>query len=145
MNKNNILKKRIVTSILVLTILLTSLHMNTTISENDISTNLGNIYDNQEDNKIPESAILGQDDWWNGSFSYRRVINITNPYNINLENYGVSVNFSYVDLIDSGKMNSSFKDVRIVKDNNLINYYIAKDYPSIDQVTIYFDANIVAF
>jgi hypothetical protein len=89
--------------------------------------------------ETPALSLLGQDDWWNESFYYRRVINITNPYDINFEKYGVSVNFTITE-----NMNSSLKDIRIVKNGELVKYYVKPDYPSMGQGTVWFDADISA-
>jgi len=139
-------KKNLKISIILLTILLTSLYTNTSMDENqlfsnsDNDTNADNINDDIELKEDPEVNFIGQDDWWNQSFAYRRVINITNPYDVKLEHYGVNVTFNY----ESTKMNSSLKDIRIVKNNQLIKYYVKNDYPSSGQGTVWFEADVEA-
>ncbi|MFX1277277.1 MAG: hypothetical protein ACFFAH_08700 [Promethearchaeota archaeon] len=92
--------------------------------------------------KNPKSTILGDDPWWDNSFQYRRLINITNPYNMNFTNYGVNISFYYEDLVQSDKLQSDLDDIRIVENGILRKYYVAKDYPSQNYTTVWFDTNI---
>ena len=143
-------KKNLKISIILSVILLTSLYTNTTtnksgfFSNSDKNSNNENFITDKDFKEDPDVSFVGQDDWWNQSFSYRRLINITNPYDVNLEDYAVNITFSYTDLVADFKMNSSLKDVRIVKGNQLVKYYVKKDCPTTDQATVWFDADISA-
>ncbi len=90
----------------------------------------------------PNLCGIGDDPWWNASFYYRRLINITNPYSVSLVNTIASIAFNYTQIVNAGKMNSSLKDVRIVENGILRNYLIQKDYPSLTIATVYFETNL---
>ncbi|MFW9942642.1 MAG: hypothetical protein ACFFFT_16510, partial [Candidatus Thorarchaeota archaeon] len=85
-------------------------------------------------------SVLGNDSWWDTSFGYRKLLKITNPYNYNFTDYGISVSFNYMEL--AGKIQSSLDDIRIVENGIERKYYVAKDYPSIGFATVYFDTNV---
>jgi hypothetical protein len=96
-----------------------------------------------------KTNFVGTHSWWDKSFHSRQVINITNPYSVGIENFGVSISFNYSALVDSENMNSSLKDIRIIEyDSEGIpfqrKYYFEKDYPVIDNVTVWFNTNISA-
>ena len=90
----------------------------------------------------PKASNFGDAKWWNNSFEYRQLINITNPYAYNFTDYGTSVSFNYGDLVQAGKMQSDLDDVRIVENGELRALYVSKDYPSQDIATVWFDTNI---
>jgi len=97
----------------------------------------------------PIASLLGTHTWWDKSFHSRQVINITNPYSVGLNNYGVSISFNYSTLTNSGNMNSSLKDIRIIEYDSEGNpyqrkYYFEKDYPGTDNVTVWFNTNVSA-
>ncbi|MFX1574313.1 MAG: LamG-like jellyroll fold domain-containing protein [Promethearchaeota archaeon] len=92
--------------------------------------------------KTPLLSTIGYDVWWNASFPYRRLINITNPFGVDLINRTVSVEFNYSTLVNEGKMNSSLKDIRIVENGRLRNYFYMQDFPQTDLATVWFQANI---
>ncbi|MFX1344468.1 MAG: carboxypeptidase-like regulatory domain-containing protein [Promethearchaeota archaeon] len=85
-------------------------------------------------------SVLGNDSWWDTSFGYRKLLKITNPYNYNFTDYGISVSFNYMEL--AGKIQSNLDDIRIVENGIERKYYVAKDYPSIGFATVYFDTNV---
>ena len=109
-------------------------------------TSLPNNYKDTEINidpiNFPRLSVFGEAPWWDDSFEYRMLINVTNPYSYNIYDYGVSVSFNYEELVQTGKMQSDLDDIRIVEDGNLRKYYVAKDYPSINYATVFFDTNI---
>jgi len=109
-------------------------------------TSLPNNYEDTEINydpiNFPRLSIFGEAPWWDDSFEYRMLINVTNPYSYNIYDYGVSVSFNYEELVQTGKMQSDLDDIRIVEDGNLRKYYVAKDYPSVNYATVFFDTNI---
>lgn len=82
--------------------------------------------------------------WWNESFLYRKQINITNRYNYNLSNYGVSFQFNYTELVSQGKMSSNLNDIRIVQNGTLLKYYYIKNSPTNDIATVWFQSNVSA-
>ncbi|HEC39097.1 MAG TPA: hypothetical protein ENI29_12730, partial [bacterium] len=111
---------------------------------------VGGDQDNEEfgGNK-PMASFIGTHSWWDKSFHSRQVINITNPYSVEFRNFGVSISFNYSALVNSGNMNSSLKDIRIIEYDSEGNpyerkYYFEKDYPIVDNVTVWFDTNITA-
>ena len=82
--------------------------------------------------------------WWNGSFLYRKLINITNPSPEILVNHTVSIEINYSALEDEGKMNESLKDVRIVENNIEKKFFVKKDFPVQGNATIWFVINVSA-
>ena len=100
-----------------------------TAKDNDIN-NLGDL----------KSSVLGNETWWDTSFGYRKLLEITNTNNYNFTDYGISVSFNYAEL--AGKIQSSLDDIRIVENGIERKYYVVKDYPSTGFATVYFDTNI---
>jgi len=108
-----------------------------------ISKNLSD--DNNKDNDFNnlqglKSSVLGNETWWDTTFGYRKLLEITNPNNFNIIDYGISISFDYTEL--AGIMQSSLDDIRIVENGIERNYYVVKDYPSTGFATVYFDTNI---
>jgi len=96
-------------------------------------------------NKIPQSGDISNDEWWNVDFEFRTLLNITNPgSDVFIDNIGVSINFNYSKLVIEGKMNSSLKDLRIIENGILRNYYIQKDFPVVGNATVWFKCNVTA-
>ncbi|MHA1344243.1 MAG: hypothetical protein ACTSQG_09665, partial [Promethearchaeota archaeon] len=90
----------------------------------------------------PKLSVFGEASWWNDSFEYRRLVNITNPYALNFTNFGVSFSFNYDELVQAGKMQSDLDDIRIVENGVLRKYYVVKDYPSLNNAIVFFDTDI---
>ncbi len=90
----------------------------------------------------PKLSIFGEASWWDNSFEYRRLVNITNPYALNFTDFGVSFSFNYDELVQAGKMQSDLDDIRIVENGVLRKYCVVKDYPSLNFATVFFDTNI---
>jgi hypothetical protein len=105
-------------------------NLNKDVEEDDIVHNLENL----------KSSALGNDTWWDTSFGYRKLLKITNPNNYKFTDYGISVNFNYLEL--AGKIQSSLDDIRIVENGIERKYYVVKDYPSIGFASVYFDTNV---
>ncbi|MHA1933394.1 MAG: carboxypeptidase-like regulatory domain-containing protein, partial [Promethearchaeota archaeon] len=146
MKIRNINKKRLKRVPLLSTILLVMLFpaylmnfSNFTAHSKNFSENNEKIndFDNLGDLK---SSVLGNDTWWDASFGYRKLLKITNPNNFNINDYGISVSFNYLEL--AGKIQSSLDDIRIVENGIERKYYVVKDYPSTGFATVYFDTNI---
>jgi len=57
-----------------------------------------NNYDDFSPETIKPSST-GNHLWWNPSFRSRQLINITNIYSVDFENFGVSFSFNYTDLV----------------------------------------------
>ena len=61
-------------------------------------TSLPNNYNDTEVNydttNFPRLSIFGEAPWWDDSFEYRMLINVSNPYSYNIMDYGVSVSFN---------------------------------------------------
>ncbi|MHA1211588.1 MAG: LamG-like jellyroll fold domain-containing protein, partial [Candidatus Heimdallarchaeota archaeon] len=92
--------------------------------------------------ETPQMSIFGQDSGWNGSFFYRKVINITNPHDIALTDHGTFIEIDYLSMVTDGNMQDDMDDVRIVENGILRNYYIQKDYPSAGKALIWFETNV---
>ncbi|GAH78088.1 unnamed protein product, partial [marine sediment metagenome] len=90
----------------------------------------------------PKLSIFGEASWWDSSFEYRCLVNITNPYALNFTNFGVSFSFNYDELVQAGKMQLDLDDIRIVENGVLRKYYVVKDYPSLNYAKVFFDTNI---
>ena len=105
-------------------------------------------FNNGEAFNNPVLSIFGKAPWWDSSYEYRMLINVTNPYPYNIKNYAVNVSFNYADLVSEGKMQSDLDDIRIVEmaggSGILRNYYIVKDYPTTNYATVFFDTNMSA-
>ncbi|MFX1391226.1 MAG: hypothetical protein ACFE9Z_14265 [Promethearchaeota archaeon] len=86
---------------------------------------------------------LGNVSWWDTSFKYRRIVEISNPYPLDFIDYGVSASFNYSQLIQEGMIyQEDLDDIRIVENYKLRNFYIVKDYPETGLATVYFDTNV---
>ncbi|MFW9969185.1 MAG: hypothetical protein ACFFDF_03225 [Candidatus Odinarchaeota archaeon] len=133
--------------IFVLTVLLFfSLFPTYLMNISNFSNKIENLQEDLDDDKLsdyiktPKLSSLGEDEWWNSSWQCRMLINVTNPYPYDFENYGVSVAFDYVSL--GSLIQSSLDDIRIVENGTLRKYYVKKDYPSLGLATVWFDTNI---
>ena len=82
----------------------------------------------KENDDLLMTNDVGYDLWWNKSYQFRSLINITNPYPEKFDNFITKIEFNYSSLVGAGKMNSSLKDLRIVENGKLRNYYIQKDF-----------------
>ncbi|MFW9828301.1 MAG: hypothetical protein ACFFEY_11980 [Candidatus Thorarchaeota archaeon] len=115
---------------------------NTNFSSSDLTTLEEDMEkeDTQDSIENLKLSLLGEDDWWNSSWQCRMLINVTNPYPYDFENYGVSVVFNYSNL--GQKIQPTLDDIRIVENGILRKYYVKKDYPSLGLATVWFDTNI---
>jgi len=133
------------TSFLLLILLVSFLSTYLTINSNFL-TNIEDLQEDQDNYNNFDSinnlklSLLGEDVWWNSSWQCRMLINVTNPYPYDFENYGVSITFDYTSL--GQKIQSSLDDIRIVENGILRNYYVKKDYPITSMATVWFDTNI---
>ena len=93
----------------------------------------------------PIASQIGEDAWWNASYQWRQCINVTNPGGYNLTDNWVKVSFNYQTLVSSGKMQADLKDIRIVENGNLRNYYVRKDFPSTYMATAWFQTSITEY
>jgi hypothetical protein len=103
----------------------------------------------EEDKKVNNfhpllNAPIGEDPWWNVSYQWRQCINITNSGDYNLTNNFINIQFDYATLRDNYNMDPNLYDVRIVENNVVRNYYVKKDFPSVDTATIWFENNVTA-
>jgi len=148
-NKKDLTKKFKILGFLLI-LLVTSLYINfpqqqpNSSSISDGSRESDNDSDTPNQIQAPKLSEVSLEDWWNNSFIYRRLINITNPYDYGLVDYTVSVEFDYTEMVSEGKMNSSLKDIRIVENGIVRNYYVQVDYPNAGIATVWFEANISA-
>ena len=98
-----------------------------------------------ESNEITDTTTITSSAskfWWNGSFQYRRGINLINPFGKNVSNTVASVIFNYTEFVDAGQMNESLKDIRIVEDEQIRPYLVKKDYPNVTLAIVYFECNL---
>ncbi len=108
-----------------------------------INDNIKN--DDYEQNPLkPKTNFFGEAEWWDHSFQYRILINITNPYPFDIQNYAVNVSFNYADLHQEGKIQEDLDDIRIVENGTPRKYYVQKDFPSVGMATVWFDTDILA-
>ena len=147
---NNHTKIKINALILITGVLFTGLYMNlfhnfmnTDInSENDL-----NVKENDKNQILfenPKQSIYGEAQWWNSSFLYRKLINITNPYAEDLVNQIANITFNYTKLVSEAKMQDDLEDIRIVENGVLCNYYFRKDFLTGDLATVWFEVDLVA-
>ncbi|MFX1308650.1 MAG: hypothetical protein ACFE8C_03060 [Promethearchaeota archaeon] len=146
MKIQNIHKVRIKEASLLLMILLLSFFPTFLANFSNFTSTLENL--NEDNNRVPEifnrenlkTSDLGNDTWWDTDFAYRRLITITNPYDVNFIDFGVSVTFNYAEL--GSFIQTDLDDIRIVENDDLRKFYIVKDSPSIGLATIWFNTNI---
>ena len=150
MNKNKKISFRIKTTLILLIIFLTIVYVNFPTDLSNNSTITDDIDDDNTEEIFnptnrPKINTVKFDQWWNTSFAYRALINVTNPYDVNLTDTWTSIQFNYDNLVSAGKMNSSLKDARIIEiiNNNPVErpYYIQKDSPSAGLATVWFRTN----
>ncbi|MFX1442741.1 MAG: LamG domain-containing protein [Promethearchaeota archaeon] len=144
------LKNKISTLLLLLTLLMTSYYA-LNFTRNSINDNTASKTKDKDDMdldsiKEPNLSILGEAAWWSDSFYYRRLINITNPETEAFTNFVTSIAFDYSELVSEGKMQSDLDDIRIVQNDQLMKYFVKKDFnntkPQINVATVYFLTNI---
>ncbi len=95
-------------------------------------------------NPITISKSLPRAEWWNTSFQYRKQINITNQYDYDLNNFKISFQFNYSQLVSLGKMQNDLEDIRIVENGTLLRYYYIKNSPTAGLATVWFETNVSA-
>ncbi|MFX1379670.1 MAG: hypothetical protein ACFFA4_11335 [Promethearchaeota archaeon] len=141
-------KQRLNKTSLLFVILVLSFITGVSMNSINISNDKDNLSDKEfkDDNFPAESlnpSVLGNDSWWDYSFRYRRLIEVSNPYALTFVDYGVSTSFNYAQLLQAGMIyQDDLDDIRIVENGKLRNYYIVKDYPETGFATVYFDTNI---
>jgi len=145
MNRTNLKLKHRLSIILVLFLSMSTIFiifpmnsMNSKATNEDFSATTENNLN------TPAISEIGGASWWNTSFEYRMLINITNPHNEALTDFITSVSFNYTKLVNEGNMSQSLKDVRIVENGKLRNYYIDLNFPVSDFATVWFETNISA-
>jgi hypothetical protein len=153
MKRNRRIKMEMKTLTFILIVLFSSMFMIFPMNSSDSETNLNEInYSDEVNNILPEpleiigsphSSKISNAPWWNGSWRYRQLINVTNP-NINFAftNYTTTLVFNYTTQVANGTMNGDLSDIRIVQNGVLRKYYYLKDYPKTDFVTVWFDIDI---
>ncbi|MFX0006851.1 MAG: hypothetical protein ACFFAV_09000 [Candidatus Hermodarchaeota archaeon] len=139
-------RRQLIRSSLLLAILFLNIYIGFSvnlINSNYDSDNLINVKNTENDkfcNESLKSSVLGNDTWWDTDFAYRRLITVTNPYDINFTDFGVSLILNYEEL--GSTIQSNLDDIRIIENNQLRKYTVSKDYPNIGFATIWFDTNI---
>ncbi|NHJ25794.1 MAG: hypothetical protein EAX89_14530 [Candidatus Lokiarchaeota archaeon] len=116
------------------------------VNLSDNTMNLDEIsgFNNPEEVSSPRTNAISLDSWWNASFLYRRLLNITNLYTEDLVDFTTSITFDYSEYVSSGHMNSSLYDIRVVENGILRDYYYEIDYPNPNYVTLWFKTNCSA-
>ena len=132
-------RKTQIKTILILSILgFSSIYMNyamVAMVNSDASLELDNNFN------MPKTNEVSLSEWWNASYFYRKLINITNPNAVDLTDFTTYTTFNYTDLVSQGHMNLSLYDIRIVENGVLRDYYYRIDYPSVDYATVWFKTN----
>ena len=143
LNKHKVRLKKVSFLFIILLVMLFPAYLMNFSNFTDISENLSEDSDKDNEFNIIEDlkpSVLGNDTWWDTSFGYRKLLEITNTNNFNFTDYGISVSFNYIEL--AGKIQSSLDDIRIVENGIERKYYVVKDYPSTGFATVHFDTNI---
>ncbi|UCD01380.1 MAG: carboxypeptidase regulatory-like domain-containing protein [Promethearchaeota archaeon] len=150
MNKNRKINTPLKKATILLTIILLSVSISFLTNNSNFEGRTENImeecdkniedFDQLESITNLKSSLLGDDLWWNSSWRCRMIINVTNPYPYDFENYGVSATFDYTSL--GQNIQSDLDDIRIVENDTLCKYYVKKDYPEVGMATVWFDTNI---
>ena len=146
MNNTSRLKLRLKTLTLISIVLMTSVFGIFLTNISNSTSELTNEGEEDRSNNLLNLKYSASSNatWWDKSYSYRQIINVTNPYTVILTNYAVNITFDYSNLVDDGKLNSDLSDLRIVENGVLRKYYFEKDFPNINQTTVWFDTNISA-
>jgi len=144
-------KIRLTTTLILLMIVMSSVHVFSPFQLSGPFSGSDNETENSEtDSDVnpietieePLTSALGNESWWDTSYLYRRLINITNPYAVNFTDYAVNVVFNYDELVQEGKMQEDLDDIRILEEGVPRSYYVARDYPLNGYATVFFDTNI---
>ncbi len=151
MKIQNKYKHRLNKSSILLVILIVSFLTGFSANFFDFTNDSDNLSeDNSIDNErfSPDSlkpSLLGNESWWDYSFRYRRIIEVTNPYPLTFIDYGVSASFNYSLLLEAGMIyQEDLDDIRIIENGELRNFYLVKDYPETGIAMVFFDTNISA-
>ncbi|MFX1590318.1 MAG: hypothetical protein ACFFC1_19470, partial [Promethearchaeota archaeon] len=144
MTKDRKIKMKTLIFILVFT--LPSIFIIFSMNTTNLNFNVDEVIDDIDNFKNPHASKISSAPWWDGSWRYRRLINVTNlNVNFDFTNYTTSLVFNYTVHTRGGapyKMNGDLSDIRIVQDGVLRKYYYKQDYPSTDLVTVWFDVDI---
>jgi len=151
MKKTKLLKKRLNTSVILIAIVFASIFMSFAVdftndnSESEEVSEEIEVEPLEEPITEPTTSATGEADWWDEDFFYRRKIQINNVGTDDFVDspFGYIV-FNYSEIVALGHMNASLKDVRIVENGVLRDYFIKKDYPANGNVTIWFKMNSTA-
>ena len=142
------LNRKTISLVIILGILMTSfytLNLLTNISNSSSSSSKKSDntidYISPDADNPPELSTVYYTSWWNSSFQYRRILNITNPEPTK-EFIDQGVNITINENYFTDPHHVDFKDIRIVENSILRNYYYKEDYPSNNLVTIWFETNI---
>jgi len=141
-HKNFKTQNRIKTTLILLIFFVSSFYAFNlfNFSSNPVETNEKNKDTNKNEfisTEEPKPSII---QWWNNSFLYRNLINITNPSSIALTKQGVSIIFNYAIL--GSKIQDDLEDIRIVENGVLRNYYYKINLPKSGLVTVWFETDI---
>ena len=140
-----IYKNRRRLSIALLVMLFSTMFLN-------IPANMINMDENNNTNLFDENPIntlkvsdIGEDPWWDESFEFRRLLNISNSGSDDfVDNIGTKIVFNYSELVTAGKVNANLSDVRIVENGVERDYYVILDTPVSGNATIWFKCNVSA-
>ncbi len=140
-NRSQLNKSSLLMVMLFLSFLI-GFSVNTINSRNDNDNQIddNNIKNESFNTESLKSSLLGNDTWWDTDFTYRRLITITNPFDVNFIDYGVNLILNYDEL--GSTIQSDLDDIRIVENNETRKYHVSKDYPNMGLATIWFDTNI---
>jgi len=146
LNKHKVRLKRVSFLVIILLVMLFPAYLMNFSNITDISENFSE--DSNKDNEFNiiedlKPSVLGNDSWWDYSFKYRRLVEVTNPYMLNFTDYGVGVSFNYTQMRQENQIHQDdLDDIRVVENEILRKYYVAKDFPENGLATVYFDMNV---
>jgi len=147
MKKTKMINNKLRTLIFMMSFIISSVYLtfplNTSISDENV------LIDNdirEEPEVLPindlKKSDIGEDPWWDENFEFRKLINITNPDSAPFNKLPFFyITFNYSELVDDGKMDADLRDVRIVENGVLSEYWIEKDNPVVGNATIWFSAS----
>ena len=151
MKHTKLFKKRLNTSVLLMAMVFSSLFISFGVDFTNQSSDVGevdeglNVEPLEDPTMEPITSASGEADWWNEDFYYRSKIVINNNGADDfVDSPFAYIVFNYSELVVLGHMNASLKDVRIVENGVLREYFIKKDYPANGNVTIWFKINSTA-
>jgi len=73
---------------------------------------------------VPTASASGSEEWWNSSWGYRLMITVINPNSFALIEYPTNITLDTQSLISAGKMKSDGSDLRLLRNDEEINFAV---------------------